>query len=204
MSDRWFISLKNKLERTYLQYDDPWKQSGLIGNEKYWIKARKPIVECIETSGAFLDIGCANGYLLECLMKWGKSLSRELIPHGLDLSEKFVTLAIQRHSAFQSNFHVGNAWTWNPPKQYDHVRTEMGYVPQKLQQGYIKRLYTNFLKKKGTLIITEYRSRNTPGRKPWIDLLIEKWGYQINKRISGFFEGKEVTKVVSVSVKDKS
>lgn len=203
MSEQWFISLKNRLEQKYLQYDEPWKQSGLLGNEEYWIKARKPIMKCIETSGAILDIGCANGYLLECLIKWGNKRSIELIPHGLDLSKEFVVLALQRHPTFTSNFHVGNAWTWIPDMKYDYVRTEINYVPLKLQQDYIKRLYTKFLKKNGTLLITEYRSRNSTASKPWIDVLIAKWGFKIKKCTSGFFEEKEVTKVVSISNKDK-
>ena len=160
MSDRWFICLKNRLERAYLQNEEPWKQSGFLGDEEYWIIARKPIIECLETSGTFLDIGCANGYLLECLVKWGNEILLELIPYGLDLSEKLVTLAKQRHPKYQSNFHVGNAWTWKPFIQYDYVRTELEYVPRKLQQEYIKRLYNIFLRENGTLIITEYRSRS--------------------------------------------
>ncbi|MBY8983988.1 MAG: class I SAM-dependent methyltransferase [Candidatus Lokiarchaeota archaeon] len=204
MSDRWFISLKNRLERAYLQYDEPWKQSGFMGTIKYWEKARRPILKCIKTSGALLDIGCANGYLLECLMKWGKKLSLEIIPYGLDLSEKLVALAIKRHPVFKSNFHVGNGWTWDPPIQFEYVRTELGYVPRKLQQKYIERIKTLFLKENGTLLLTEYRSRNVSAVKPWNDLVIEKWGYSIKKCASGFFEGKEVTRVLSIRHEDGS
>ena len=199
MSERWFKSLNNRLERTYLQNEEPWKQSGFLGEEEYWIEARKPIIECLKTSGTFLDIGCANGYLLECLVKWGNELSLELIPYGIDLSEKLVKLAKQRHPKYQSNFHVGNAWTWKPLVQYDYVRTELEYVPRKLQQKYIKRLYNTFLRESGTLIITEYRSRNASTKKPWINLLIEKWGYQIKYQTSGFYKETEVTRVVSIS-----
>jgi len=68
----WFDSLHKELETAYLQHTEPWKQSGFSGPEDRWVSCRKPIADCIEANGAFLDIGCANGYLLECVMNWLK------------------------------------------------------------------------------------------------------------------------------------
>lgn len=62
---QWFSSLRKQLEEAYLQHDEPWKQSGFSGPEERWVACRKPIADCVEKSGSFLDIGCANGYLLE-------------------------------------------------------------------------------------------------------------------------------------------
>ena len=68
----WFFNLKDTLENAYLRYDEPWRQSGFSGPAERWVALRKPIADCIEKSGTFLDIGCANGYLLECIIKWAE------------------------------------------------------------------------------------------------------------------------------------
>ena len=66
----WFNNLCNVLENAYLSSEEPWKQSGFSGPEERWINLRKPIADCVNSTGSFLDIGCAIGYLLECLIKW--------------------------------------------------------------------------------------------------------------------------------------
>jgi hypothetical protein len=69
---RWFEERKTLLETAYLTGTQPWQQSG-VGlhtphNAYDWEVLRRPIADCLATSGTFLDIGCANGYLLECLL----------------------------------------------------------------------------------------------------------------------------------------
>ena len=91
--NEWFSSLKQELESAYIQHDEPWKQSGFSGPEDRWLALRKPIADCIDKPGSFLDIGCANGYLLECIMKWTGERGISITPYGLDLSEKLVELA---------------------------------------------------------------------------------------------------------------
>jgi hypothetical protein len=81
----WFYSLKETLEQAYLQHKETWKQSGFSGPEERWVKVRKPIADCVAESGTFLDIGCANGYLLECLLKWIGERGLSIVPYGLDL-----------------------------------------------------------------------------------------------------------------------
>jgi SAM-dependent methyltransferase len=194
----WFSSLRNELEEAYLQYDEPWKQSGFSGPEERWVKCRKPIADCIEKSGSFLDIGCANGYLLECILKWTAARNISINPYGLDLSEKLVALARQRLPKYQQNFYVGNGWLWKNPVRFDYVRTEIVYVPEELHKRYIKRIMDDYLADKGTLLLTEYRSRKDPANKPWIDQTIKSWGLKIVKKASGFFDNKELTRVLAI------
>lgn len=68
---RWFEANKNMLETAYLAGTHPWQQSG-VGlrtprSAQDWEVLRRPIADCLTNSGTFLDIGCANGYLLECI-----------------------------------------------------------------------------------------------------------------------------------------
>ena len=46
-----------------------------------WFKHRSFIADAIDQGGTFLDIGCANGFLLLCLKEWTKV---NLIPYGID------------------------------------------------------------------------------------------------------------------------
>ena len=78
--NKWFHALKEELETAYLQHDEPWKQSGFSGPEERWVKCRKPIADCVDKSGVFLDIGCANGYLLECISSWIAERGLSIIP----------------------------------------------------------------------------------------------------------------------------
>ena len=68
-----------------------------------------------------LDVGCANGYLLKCLLEWGSERGLRLVPHGLDIGRRLIELAKERLPEFAGNFHVGNAWDWQPERKYGYV-----------------------------------------------------------------------------------
>ncbi|MGD1118915.1 MAG: class I SAM-dependent methyltransferase [Dehalococcoidales bacterium] len=197
--NRWFSSLQKELYGTYLQYDEPWKQSGFSGPEERWVKCRKPIADCIDKSGSFLDIGCANGYLLECVLKWTAARNLNVIPFGLDLSEKLTNLAKQRLPEYKQNIYTGNGWSWLNPVRFDFVRTEIVYVPAELQRQYIERIIDTYLADEGELLLTEYRSRKDPVNLPWLDLTLEQWGLKVTRQLSGFYDEKEMTRVMVIS-----
>lgn len=117
----WFEENKKNLEESYLKHQEPWKQSGFSGPEERWITCRKPIAGCINKQGTFLDIGSANGYLIECILKWAAERGFEITPYGLDVSEKLIGLARQRVPEFSGNFYVGNAFYWGPVIKFDFV-----------------------------------------------------------------------------------
>jgi hypothetical protein len=195
----WFDSLKRELERAYLQHGEPWKQSGFSGPEDRWIKCRRPIVDCIEKSGTFLDIGSANGYLLECLLKWAGEKGVTIVPFGLDLSEQLVRLAKARLPEYSKNFYVGNALIWKSPTRFDYVRTELVYVPEYLQKRFVSNIIDHFLADHGKLLVTEYRPSGNYIDRPWIDKKLEDWGFQIDRRVSGFCDGQEMTRVCVIA-----
>jgi len=195
---QWFSSLQKELEEAYLQYTEPWRQSGFSGPEERWVACRKPIADCIDKSGSFLDIGCANGYLLECVIKWTAERNLNITPYGLDLSEGLIECARQRLPEYKQNFYVGNGWFWQKPVKFDYVRTEVVYVPQQLQKRYIKRIIEMYLAEGGNLLLTEYRSSKDPPDKPWIDQTLKKWKINITKQVSGFYDTKELTRVVVI------
>ena len=61
-----------------------WGQSGKRGDERAWIHGRSLICDAIHKDGSFLDVGCANGYLMESIYKWAAERGRHVEPYGLE------------------------------------------------------------------------------------------------------------------------
>jgi SAM-dependent methyltransferase len=154
--DAWFNNVQHVLENAYLAQSEPWRQSGMSGPEERWVSLRRPIANCIDRDGMFLDIGCANGYLLECCLGWTAERGIHIDPYGLDVSPGLVALARQRLVPFAEQLFSGNAFYWDPPRKFDFVRTELVYVPAELEREYILRLGARFLTPQGKLLVANY------------------------------------------------
>ena len=196
----WFDEYRSLLENSYLPAQTPWQQSGKSGPFEEWVRLRIPICECIEASGTFLDIGCANGFLLDCLSAWTSQKGIALEPFGLDYSAKLADLARQRLKHFANHIYVGNAWHWQPPRKFDYVRTELCYVPMNLAKAYITRLLDEFLVDSGRLLVAQYRSRREDLSRDWIDDTLRGLGFRVQYTVSGFSgNGLEKTRVAVIN-----
>jgi hypothetical protein len=67
----WFEAEKHFHEKKYLEGLNPRQQSGFGRDERDWEQFRRPIMAAIDRSGTFLDIGCANGLLMDDIRRWG-------------------------------------------------------------------------------------------------------------------------------------
>ncbi|TML19388.1 MAG: SAM-dependent methyltransferase [Actinobacteria bacterium] len=139
-------------EEAYLASDDPRAQSGFRGDEARWESARRPIVEAIDCDGSFLDIGCANGYLLESIVRWSR---HRLEPYGLDFAPELVELARNRLPRWADRIFLGDALTWEPPRSFEFARTELVYVPEERRPELVERLLSYV----DRLIVCSYGSR---------------------------------------------
>jgi SAM-dependent methyltransferase len=159
-----FLKELKALESSYLTEQDPIRQSGFGGGPQRWRAEREPILEAIEADGDLLDVGCANGYLLQCLMAWGRERGLEMTPHGLDQGAGLIELARKRFPECAENFHVGNAWNWRPPRRYRYVYTLHDCVPQEYLAEYVHRVVQRMVAPGGRLILGAYGSKsgNTP------------------------------------------
>jgi SAM-dependent methyltransferase len=194
----WFAAVQHELESAYLTAAEPWKQSGFSGPAERWVACRRPIAECMTEDGAFLDIGCANGYLLECVRQWTAVRGVSIAPWGLDLSERLVALAKARLDDGADQLFVGNGLFWQPPRKFDYVRTELCYVPEGCRRRYVRRLLSDLVCPGGKLLLAEYRSRQAPSADPWVDDVLRDLGFAVAACVSGLWESKELTRVAVV------
>jgi SAM-dependent methyltransferase len=152
----WFAHNREVLETAYLAKTEPWAQSGMSGPFERWRALRKPVVDCIDQDGTFLDVGCANGYLLECCKSWAAERGVRVEPFGVDFSEKLIGLARERLPEHRDNFWTANAFEWVPPRRFTFVRTDLCYAPAELEEEYVRHLLAHFVEPGGRLLIASY------------------------------------------------
>jgi SAM-dependent methyltransferase len=153
--EEWFAGMAAVFDGAYLEGANPRAQSGFGGDESRWEVARRPIAAFVDRPGSFVDVGCANGHLLECVARWAE---HEIEPFGLDIAPKVVELARARLPHWADRIFLGNALTWEPPRRFDFVRTELVYVPDELQQRLTERLLADVVEAGGRLIVCGYGS----------------------------------------------
>jgi SAM-dependent methyltransferase len=151
----WFRGMAGIFEAAYLDGDNPRAQSGFGGDEARWEAGRRPIAKAIDGAGTFLDVGCASGHLLESVVRWSP---HRIEPYGLELVPAIADLARSRLPQWADRILVGNALTWEPPKRFDFVRTELVYVPESRQLDLLARLLDDVVAPGGRLIVCGYGS----------------------------------------------
>jgi hypothetical protein len=177
---RYFEDERALHERKYLAGTNRRQQSGFGRDERDWERFRRPVVAPVETDGAFLDIGCANGLLMESVVRWAQEDGYHLEPYGLEISAQLADLARQRLPAWRERIFVGNALLWSPPKRFDYVRTELVYVPATRRREYVERLLDSFVAPGGRLIVCSYGSSRPEGARaePLVDEF-QGWGLTV-------------------------
>ena len=160
--DTYFRVLREAVAEFYLaDPQNPYQQSGRSSGADRWEQTRRPFVQAIHRSGDFLDVGCANGLLLESLILWAGREGFVLRPHGLDFVPELVGLARQRFPNDRDNFEFANAFDWTPTRQYDFVRTNLEYVPEPDWIPFVRRQYAA-VAPSGRLILSHYRNLDEP------------------------------------------
>ena len=156
----WFDSMRRDFKRWYLASDNPWRQSGWGSTPERWRLAREVILSAVERSGTFLDIGCANGLLLESLVAWAGERGIVIEPHGIDLVPELIDLARKRLPAYASNFAAANAFTWIPLRRYDYVHLLLECAPPLRHREFLRRILDSAIARGGRLIVSNYGSRS--------------------------------------------
>ena len=189
------------IEAMQLKAPDAYGQSGFQGDAARWEALRRPCVAAVDRSGAFLDIGCANGLFLESAVAWAGQMGYKLEPYGLDHSEALAKLARDRLGVGRDRIFVGDCATWEPPRRFDHVRTELVYVQGEIRRAYVERLVDNFLAPGGRVIVASYGTRGGVPPAEDVGAHMAGWGFTVEGQGEGVdtWSDKTLTRVAWVA-----
>jgi hypothetical protein len=170
--DGWHRAMADLVVPAYVAAETPWGQSGKSGDEALWEEGRRHIVDAIDRDGAFLDVGCASGYLMECIVGWS---SHHIEPYGLEIAPELAELARRRYPQWADRISVGNALTWTPARRFDFVRTGLEYVPPTRRRD----LVAHLLQFCDRLIVGSF---NEEIEDRALERAVESWGYAVAGR----------------------
>jgi trans-aconitate methyltransferase len=162
----------------YVAGDNPRAQSGHSGDAQRWEGARRLLLDAVERSGSFLDIGCANGHLMECLHIWAAEDGIDLEPWGLEISNELAELARLRLPHWRDRIIVGNALDWRPPTRFTYVRTNLDYVPATRRTELVQHLLDEVVARDGRLIVGVFNEELAGV----IEESVSSWGFEIAGR----------------------
>ena len=169
----WHTAMAAIVVPAYLAAETAEGGSGHSGSRDEWEYSRGIVAEAIPASAAtFLDVGCANGLLMESVHRW-----TSVEPHGLEIAPELAELARRRYPQWASRIHLGNAIRWEPPQHFDVVRTSLEYVPPPRRKELLERLLAHVVAPRGRLVIGKFNEETD--RRP-VESLVRSWGFHIS------------------------
>ena len=183
--NEWFDLGNIYFTKLYLSKDNPRAQSGHGGDEYHFIYAQLPTIEAIYKNGTFCDVGCANGYLMEMLYKWGTAIGYNLQMFGVDFSEELLELAKNRLPQWHDRFFFGNALYWKPEQKFDYILS-CAKIPENDKRLYYENLMVNYLVDGGRMIISPYWYENEDIKEKQIisSIGMQPTGYMVKTHYS--------------------
>jgi len=175
----WHRAMAAMCVPAYLAAKDERGGSGHTGTAEDWEWSRGIVADALDRDGAFLDVGCANGLLMESVARWASAQGRAIEPHGLEISPELAEVARARLPLWADRIHVGNALGWRPPRRFDFVRTGLEYVPRPRRPRLVAWLLDHVVAPSGRLIIGKY-NEETDDRA--IERALVDWGLTVSGR----------------------
>lgn len=172
--DEWHDQIRAIVESSYLAGTNVRTGSGFSGSEAEWETSRGLIMVALDRSGTFLDVGCANGLLMSSVEKWSADRGLAVEPYGVEISPRLADLARRRYPKWRERIWTANADGWEPPMQFDVVRTGLDYVPRRDREGFVSHLFTRAVAPGGRLVVG--KNNEDRGRSAIADDL-RSWGW---------------------------
>ena len=169
------------LERSYLAAKTVEGGSGFGRDADAWREARGAIVDGLTGDGTFLDVGCANGLLMESVVAWASARGLRIEPYGIDLAPGLIQLARRRLPQWANRLWVGNAIDWLPPdgRRFDYVHTLLDCVPVARWRDLLQHQLTHLVEPGGRLLVSQYfGSGATP--QPSTGDVLRPLGFQVD------------------------
>jgi SAM-dependent methyltransferase len=134
----------------------------------------------VDRDGTFLDVGCANGFLMESVREWGAEEGHDIEAYGLEVSPELAELARRRLPEWADRIFVGNAREWIPPRRFDFVRTGLDYAPPTRRRELVEHLLAHVVAPGGRLIVGVLNEEKGERRT---EDLVSSWGFEIAGRL---------------------
>jgi hypothetical protein len=169
----WHVAMADLTVPAYLA-GDIRRGSGHTGTAEDWEYSRSIVSELVDRdrSLTLLDIGCANGLLMESIARWCPNVE----PYGLEISPDLAARARQRLPHWATHIFIGNALGWQSPRRFDVVRTGLEYVPRRRR----RELVMHLLGMTDLLIVGKYNeeiaNRSTEGD-------LRAWGVEMTRTV---------------------
>jgi 2-polyprenyl-3-methyl-5-hydroxy-6-metoxy-1,4-benzoquinol methylase len=162
----FYADNQRTLEPAYLRGTTPRQASGFGGDAWEWEQARRHITDGIAGDGTFLDVGCANGLLMESVAAWCAERGLAIEPYGVDISPALAELARRRLPQWADRIWVGNAVNWRPPgaRRFDYVHILLDCVPRARRADLVRyHLAQTVRPSTGHLLVSDYAADPAAG-----------------------------------------
>jgi SAM-dependent methyltransferase len=168
----WHAAMAELVVPAYLAAETPEGGSGSSRDAAGWEYARSLLTDAVESRQTFLDVGCANGHLLESMQRWAA-----VEPYGLEISPELAELARRRLPHWADRIWVGNAIEWQPPRhmRFDVIRTGLDYVPEPRRRELVEHLLS-FSRRVVVGVFNEEREERR------VEAAAESWGFAVSGR----------------------
>ena len=193
--DEYYKRTLELLEEPYLEADargDVAGGSGSGGGLERWERKRRVLVGAFDHDGSWLDVGCANGLLMETLTTWASEKGLRVEPYGLELSPRIAEAARLRLPHCADRIWTGNVMTWEPQMRFDYVTVITDSVPQTARRNLVERLIATFLSPTGRLIFSIYvpRPPGAPAEVPPASAVLKRFGYRVKGEAEARIDGE--------------
>lgn len=137
----------------------------------------------IDRDGSFLDLGCANGLLMESVVLWAGERGHRIEPYGVDISPALVALARERLPQWHERIWTGNAIDWVHPdrRHFDFVHALFDLVPSSRVADLLGHALQELVAPGGRLLVSQYGTAGTPDAPTAADLVSES-GFAVSGR----------------------
>jgi hypothetical protein len=180
--DAWDRRTRELLEEAYVAAGDGPRGAGSgSASPGDWRAKRQHLAVPMDHDGTWLDVGCANGYLMATLPMWCAERGVTIEPYGLELLPKVADLARELHPQMSRRIWTGSVMQWSPPRRFTYVTALEDQVPPNRLGDFVDRLLGVLVEPAGRLIVSAYTDPDESVRDLFGDLT--SFGYAPTGRI---------------------